>query len=153
MNTNKNKDESQRVGKAVEAEKRQCYISSMRVIWNVPEYADADYVEGIAVFHNCLMFEHGWVEHEGIILDPTLPNDDLTYFAGLRFAGGLGIADALRIPKPSDVEDLPILNRFGWGGTESPEFRSARVAALRYSGDERQAKRYEEWQALDAAEV
>ena len=121
-------NESKRVGKLVGAKHKQCYINAMRVIWYVPEYEDADYVEGYAVIDGGFCIEHGWVEHDGVVIDPTLPDDDIAYFPGLRFSGGLGISEALQIPKPGWCEDLPILYRFGWGGIESPEFRSAMVA-------------------------
>ena len=49
MNTNKNVSESKRVGKAVRAKKQQCYMNAVRVIWKVPEYNNATYVEGYAV--------------------------------------------------------------------------------------------------------
>lgn len=91
--------------------------------------------------------EHGWVEHDGVVIDRTLTADDIAYFPGLRFTGGLGISEALQIPKPDWCEDLPILYRFGWRGVESPEFRSAIDAAYRYVGMEEMAKRYEEWGA------
>ena len=148
MNSNKNKDESQRVGEAVGAKHKQCYINAMRAIWDVPEYAGADYVEGYAVFNGGLSIEHGWVEQNGVVIDPTLPDDDMTYFPGLRFTGGVGIAEAMQIPKEDWCEDLPIFYRFGWGGINSPEFRSAIVAAHRYAGDENMAKRYEDWKSV-----
>ncbi len=120
----------------------------MRVIWYVPEYGEADYVEGYAVIGSNFCIEHGWVEHDGIVIDPTLPDDKMAYFPGLRFTGGLGIAEAMQIPKEDWCEDLPIFYRFGWGGIESPEFRAAIVAAHRYAGNEDMAKRYEEWQPV-----
>jgi hypothetical protein len=40
------------------------------------------------------------------------------------------------------------LYRFGWGGIESPEFRSAIVAAYRYAGMDDVAKRYEDWKPV-----
>ena len=99
MNTNKSVSESKRVGKAVKAKKQQCYINAMRVIWYVPEYEEADYIEGYAVIGSNFCIEHGWVEHDGIVIDPTLPDDKMAYFPGLRFTGGRGIAEAIQIPK------------------------------------------------------
>ena len=141
----KDKIESQRVGKLVRAKHKQCYYNAFHVVMNLPEYANADYVEGMAVFGG-LPIEHGWVEKDGVIVDPTLPDRDGVYFPGLRYHGDRGLAEALRTPKPHrSWEDFPIFYRFGWGGVDSPEFRAALVAAYRYAGMEDMAKRYEEY--------
>ena len=92
------------------------------LIWHVPEYEEADYVEGVIVDHRQVVTEHGWVEFRGVIVDPTLPDDDLLYYPGLRFTGRHGISEAMRIPKASDLDDLPILDRFGEGGSDSPDW-------------------------------
>lgn len=123
------------------------------MIWYVPEYNKADYVEGYAVIDGEFCIEHGWVEQDGVVIDPTLPHDDIVYFPGLRFTGGLGISEALRIPKEDWCEELPIFYRFGWGGIESPEFRAAIVAAYRHAGMEDVAKRYEEYGLRSIAEA
>ena len=87
-------------------------------------------------------------------MDPTLPRDDIAYFAGLRFRGQREIAEAMQTPKPPrTTDDFPIFYRFGWGGVESPEFRAALVSANRYAGMESLAKRYEEWKPRYAREV
>lgn len=144
----KNTVESQRVGKLVRAKTHQCYLNAFRVIQNVPEYADADYVEGMALF-DFFPIEHGWVEKDGVVIDPTLPLDQGVYFPGLRFQGQRGLADALQIRKRyRTAEDLPIFYRFGWGGIDSPEFRAALIAAWRHFGDEKMAKQYEDYQPL-----
>lgn len=150
MNINKDMNESKRVGSLVETEKQQCYLNAMRVVSRVPGYESADYVEGYAVIGSNFCIEHGWVETDCVIIDPTLPDDDIAYFPGLRFTGGLGIAEALQLPNKDWCEDLPIFYRFGWGGIESTEFRSAIVAAYRYAGLEDMAKRYEEWEPVCA---
>lgn len=149
----KNKIESRRVRKMVRARSKKCYLNAMRVISDVPGYQEADYVEGYAVIPGRICIEHGWVERDGEITDPTLPDADITYFPGLRFKGNLGIAKALQIPKEDWCKDLPIFHRFGWGGIESPEFRSAIVAAYRYVGMEDTAKRYEEWEETRVEET
>ena len=87
-------------------------------------------------------------------MDPTLPRDDIAYFAGLRFRGQREIAEAMQTPKPPrTTDDFSIFYRFGWGGVESPEFRAALVSANRYAGMESLAKRYEEWKPRYAREV
>lgn len=142
----KNKSESASVRRLIRSRPQQCYYNAFRTIFEVPDYARAEYVEGLAVIEKAMVIEHGWIEKDGVIVDPTLPNDDLDYFPGLRFTGQRGVAEAMRIPKPKRTrEDFPIFYRFGWGGIESPEFRSALVAAYRYVGMEDLAKRYEDY--------
>ena len=121
--------ESERVGKLIRAKRGRCYYNAFCVVENLPEYFYADYVEGIAICGN-LHIEHGWVEKDGMIIDPTLPHDKMVYFAGLRFHGCPGIAKALRIPVPKgSKEGLPFFYRLGFGGIDSPEFRAAGIAA------------------------
>ena len=139
---------SKRVGKAVGAKSKECYINAMRVVWHVPEYEQADYVEGYAVIDGNFCIEHGWVEQHGVVIDPTRHDDDITYFPGLRFTGRLGFAKATDIPREDWCEDLPIFYRFGWGCIDSPEFRSAMVGAYRYAGLEDLAKRPENWESV-----
>jgi hypothetical protein len=100
-----------------------------------------------------LPIEHGWVEKDGVIVDPTLPLDKGVYFPGLRFKGQRGLAEALRIAKPGYTTELPIFYRFGWGGVDSPEFRAALIAAYRHAGLEGMAKQYEEYQPSCDTEV
>ena len=146
--------ESKRVGKIIRAKGQQCYYNAFHVIQEVPEYADADYVEGLAVPNGGLPIEHGWVEKDGVVIDPTLPEREAVYFAGLRFRGGVPLAKALRIPKPEyTTEDFPIFHRFGWGGIDSPEFRAALIAAYRHAGMDGVAKTYENYKPRDASEV
>jgi hypothetical protein len=137
----KDNAESKRVRKIVGVKAKQCYLNAFRVIQHVPEYADADYVEGMAVLGG-LPIEHGWVEKDGIVIDPTLPDDEGEYFPGLRFAGERGLSKALqRFKSP----ELPFFYHFGWGGVDSPEFKTALIAAYRHAGWEDMAKRYEEY--------
>ncbi len=143
--------ESQRVGKLVRAKVKQCYRNASQVLLALPEYANADYVEGIIVIGK-LAIEHGWVEKDGVIVDPTLPLTQGVYFPGLRFRGGLEFAEALRIPKPKCTSDLPIFLRFGWGGIDSPEFRAASIAAYRHAGMEGLARQYEDYDPFCATE-
>src|SRR4051812_5123269 len=128
MSLEKNVAASVRVAKDrnVRAKPGQCYANAFRVVLHVPEYAGATYVEGMAVLKSGLVIEHGWVEHQGEVIDPTLPEEPVAYFPGLRFEGAKGIAKALAIPKPDGCDrDLPIFSRFGWGA-DSPEFCKAR---------------------------
>ena len=150
----KDKVESKRISKLLRAKSQQCYYNAFRVIMAIPEYAKADYVEGLAVIDHAVVIEHGWVEKDGMIVDPTLPSEDLVYFPGLRFEGQRGLAEAVKTPKPKPTrEDFPIFYRFGWGGIDSPEFRAALVAAYRYAGSEDLAKRYEEYEPHECLET
>ena len=143
----KDLDKSTRAKRLVRARVGQCYLSAFRLVQQIPEYANAEYVEGMAVNRNGMAFEHGWVEKDGVIVDPTLPANELMYFPGLRFKGQRGLSKALKIPKPKHTkDDLPIFYRFGWGGIESPEFRSALIGAYRFNGSENLAKRYENYE-------
>lgn len=123
--------ESKRVAEIIGAVGKQCYYNAFRVVFDIPEYSKADYVEGYAVYDSGLI-EHGWVEKDGVIVDPTLPQDDMTYFPGLRFRGGTGVSEAmLEIPKPKyTTVDLPIFYRFGLGIQEHPGMKAAWDAAL-----------------------
>jgi hypothetical protein len=123
-------------------------LNAFRLIQEDDEYGNADYIEGMAVFAGALVIEHGWVEKDGVIVDPTLPTEELAYFPGLRFKGRRGLAEALQIPKDDHTDDLPIFYRFGWGGIESPEFRAAMARAYRYAGMEEMAKQYEGWESV-----
>jgi hypothetical protein len=84
------------------------------------------------VIYGCLLNEHGWLEKDWEIVDHTLPSDEAIYFPGLRFVGERGIAAAMQLAKPGWCEDLPFFYRFGWGGSDSPGFVSARNAARRW---------------------
>jgi hypothetical protein len=142
--------ESKRARRQVRAKAKQCYHNAFRVVFEIPEYAHADYVEGLAVIKKGLVIEHGWIEKNGMIVDPTLPEDELDYFPGLRFKGRRGLAEAMQIPKPRRTrDDLPIFYRFGWGGIESPEFRLALAAAYRHVGMVDLARQYEEYQGAE----
>ena len=45
----KRQDESARIKRLVRSKPKQCYVNAFRVVLQVPEYAEADYVEGLAV--------------------------------------------------------------------------------------------------------
>ncbi len=141
--------ESKRVGKLVRSISKQCYLNAFRVVHNVPEYAKADYVEGMAVLGG-MPIEHGWVEIDGVIVDPTLPMHHGEYFPGLRFSGQYGLAEALQRFKSTE---LPFFYHFGWGGVDSPEFKAALIAAYRHAGCDEMARQYEEYQPRFATKV
>src|SRR4051794_10411148 len=119
---NKNVEQSRLLAKRVRAIPKSCWRNASRALLNVPGYEDATYVEGVAV-HPCgLATEHGWVEHRGEVLDPTLPDHECLYFPGLRFQGRAGLCRAIdAIPRKKGDPDVPLFFRFGWGGADSLE--------------------------------
>jgi len=129
----KNVEESLRVADLVESEEQQCYGNAFHVVQEVEGYCQAIYVEGTVVNEIGLPFDHGWVEKDGEIIDPTLSEDSLTYFPGLRYPGVKGLAEAIQLPKEPELDDLPFFFRFGPGGMRSPEFCQARNEAIAYS--------------------
>ena len=139
LSMKKNVEESVRVGKLIRAGSRRCYGNARRVIERVEGYANADYVEGIMVCK--LPIEHGWVERDGEIIDPTLPEEEGDYFGGIRARGNQGLAEALQRTK-----DLPLLYGYGWGGIEHPGFRAALIAGNRHAGFEESAQQYEDYE-------
>ena len=160
MSLTKDVAESGRVARASRARKGECFQNAFRVIRRLPEYADAYYVEGMVVSASRpllagLPYEHGWVEMDGRIIDPTLPSCDAVYFTGLRCRGAAEVMKLKDGPKAFWASrDLPLFYCYGWGGTESVEFRSAVIAAYRFAGQEDTAKRYEEYgRRLAAGEV
>jgi hypothetical protein len=138
----KNLEKSKKLKKAVRSKAKECYANAWRAIETQEEYKDATYVEGMAVVQG-LVIEHGWVEHEGEIVDPTLLEADMAYFPGLRFQGRNGLETAWRIPGVLESGmELPIFYRFGWGGVNSAEFLRAIVDAYRFAGMDAVADSY-----------
>jgi hypothetical protein len=108
----KNVEKSKRLKGAIRARAQQCYANAWDAIETQEEYQHATYVEGMAVARG-LVIEHGWVEQDGEIIDPTLPDAGVTYFPGLRFEGREGLDSTWRIPGliVSGIK-LPIFYRF-----------------------------------------
>ena len=118
--------------KRVRARKSQCFKNAFDVIFHCPEFSNATYVEGIVVATKLsLLIEHGWLEIDNQIVDPTLTDAHWTYFPGLRFEGHAGLAKGLRLPK-SEGGELPFFYRYGFGGWDSLDFRSARQLATTF---------------------
>lgn len=119
------------LARRVKAIPKLCFDNCRRAVENLDTYAGATYVEGFAVAREGpkMALEHAWLEFEGVILDPTLPDRDLVYFPSLRFSGREGLAAAAAIPKKDWDPPVPIFFRFGFGGYDHPEFRAARETA------------------------
>ena len=139
---NKNVDKSKKLRKTIRAKAQQCFANAWDAIETQEEYQNATYVEGMAVV-NGLPIEHGWIEHDGEIVDPTLLDANVVYFPGLRFKGREGLDSTWHIPGMMESGlKLPIFYRFGWGGVNSPEFLQAIVSAYRFAGIDAVAESY-----------
>ena len=101
----------------------QSFNNAFKALGRLP---GAVYVEGYALSGSPLkQVEHGWVEYEGQIIDPTFPKGVARYEPGLRFTGK-ELHEAMdTISKNLHTADLPIFYRLGWGGSESPEMMLA----------------------------
>jgi hypothetical protein len=118
----KNAPLSRRLRKRARTSK-MCYRNAWKVAVRLREEGEpAVYVEGLAV--HAFSFEHAWVELGGEIIDVTLPDDDLAYFAGLRFADPVAAL--------GEFGGLPSFTRFGYNGEESLDFSRARLEAAIY---------------------
>ena len=131
------------IGKRIRARRSHCYHNAFRALDHLPS---AVYVEGIAVRSSTgdnppMPIEHGWLEHEGAIVDPSLrllggADRMVGYCPGLRFTGA-ELFEALRtVPKGKESDDLPIFYRFGWGGGDSAGMVAAWIAAYELMGVE-----------------
>jgi hypothetical protein len=127
---------SKRIARRTKNEPR--YHAACYALLDYSELSVGHYVEGYTVDEAGRIADHGWVELGDKIIDPTLCELPLTYFAGLRFNRSQ-IWDALvSIPKPEYVqEDLPIFYRFGWGGCDSPTMMQAWASARAFSAAQR----------------
>lgn len=145
-NTPLSKDhaESHRVARLVRPRVSQCHHNAYRVLETLPDYADAVYVEGIAIRSGESPMEHGWLERDGKIIDPTIPDDQAgPYFAGLRFVGRQGFWEAQRsTPMGEDKVLVPFFYRLGFGGSDSPEMRDAWRQAWEWLGHPEIAARF-----------
>jgi len=117
--------ESRRVRGIVGADPNQCYFNARKVLRALPEYSSASYVEGYAVSQDGEIVEHGWLITDGKVVDPTLPDDDTSYFPGLEFGGRDRIRTFLQTEWGSRCESHPFHWAFGGNGFGSPSFRKA----------------------------
>jgi hypothetical protein len=123
--TEKDVEESRRLAVAIKAVKSQCWFNARKAVLRLDDYAEASYVEGWALVGGVMEIEHGWVVRGEMIIDPTLPEDDITYIAGLEFSGRSGIEEFLKTPQGRRCKNTPFFFAFGWGGHKSPSFARA----------------------------
>lgn len=106
MNQQIDRELSQKVAQAIKARMGQCYHNAYMALFELPK--GAQYVEGyIVTYPKEYIVEHGWVELDGKIIDPTLFNKpNIIYFPGLRFEGPLAVTAAMGAELPvSDPDD------------------------------------------------
>lgn len=123
---------SRRAKKLISSVPKACWFNARRLIEIVDEFADAALIEGyVFSAEEGAYFEHGWVVHRGKIIDPTLPDEDCEYFAGLEFIGRESIAvfDRVSLQDSRRTREDPFFHAFGWGGQGSPSMKNARLAA------------------------
>ena len=127
---------SERIAQRTKNEPR--YHAACYALLDYSELSVGHYVEGYTVDEAGRIADHGWVELGDKIIDPTLYEHPLTYFAGLRFSRSQVWEALVTIPKPEYVrEDLPIFYRFGWGGCDSPQMMRAWANARAFSAAQR----------------
>jgi hypothetical protein len=115
-------EESLRVARLVHAEPKRCWLNARMVILKLEDYAGARYVEGFALTRHGMVVEHGWVVRDGLIIDPTLPEEFAAYFPGLEFQGRAGIAEFLASPLGRAHRRSPFFHAFGFAGQKSPSY-------------------------------
>jgi len=62
---------------------------------------------------------------DGIIIDPSLPEDHIQHFPGLEFQGRNGIQQFLETRRGRKCKKTALFYAFGWGGMKSPSFRKS----------------------------
>jgi len=92
----------------------ECDDSAFLVVTTLDEYHGADYVEGYAIVGNGAPLEHGWIERDSEIIDPTFTTVDTIYFGGLRCHGAEELIRKLKELPKQLKDDLPLFYRFGW---------------------------------------
>lgn len=121
---------SQQAAELIQAKSKECWRNA---ILAQQHYPDAIYVEGCIVW-NGLVIEHGWLELENRIVEPTLAsrlNMDLEppqYFAGVRYT----VEEALNALGEVNGE-LPLICRDGHWGRETPSYMLAYCDAWDHS--------------------
>lgn len=109
------------LAKAIRAQPKQCWLNAFRVMHERPGLR---YVEGWIISDgDGLLIEHGWLETDTAIIDPTLYRQPpARYFAGLVFTP----AEAQRALSELNRVELPI----AWQQPDKPAYKAAFDAAL-----------------------
>lgn len=85
-----NVERSIEVGRRIQAEPKECWKNSILAIMSIDELENATYCEGVVTFLG-IVIEHGWLELNDEIIDPTWylirdeEDDQVRYFQGERY--------------------------------------------------------------------
>lgn len=130
MNQELNHQLSQQAAELVKAQPKACWRNA---ILAQQHYSKANYVEGWVVSRG-VVIEHGWLEMEDKVIDPTLIsrlNNDAeppTYFPGVRYT----CEEAFDVLAEREGE-LPLVCRDGHWGRETPPYMLAYCDAWEYT--------------------
>lgn len=129
ISPNVNIELSRKVARRIAAAPKQCFLNALRA---QPLLEGSLYVEGWVFIADAtpLPIEHGWVEHGGQIVDPTLRtrslDKDALYFPGKRF----NLREAISLSQKHKRTPLVYEGR-SYHGFACREYRLAYRAALR----------------------
>lgn len=108
------------------AEPQRCWNNALDVL--LRKHGDAVYIEGWISRYG-RVFEHGWVELDGSVLDTTpglLFGEPATYFPGIRYQ----LRDVVRIISQREAVSPP----FAWLAERPAEYLAAQAAATEHAG-------------------
>lgn len=83
-----NLEGSQELRSRIRPEPQACWKNSIIALRVIEELAEAVYVEGWSVTQEGLVIEHGWLEFDGAVLEPTVEVPFKAYFPGVRYTLG-----------------------------------------------------------------
>jgi hypothetical protein len=133
---------SRRIAEQLGVEARDWRQNAFWAISQIPELADALYVEGYAVYDGpAPPAKHAWIEFSDTILDPSpllFEAERAEYSPGLRFTR----QEAFERVRRNGT--LPPFYQHGWGGFDSPEMMRAGALAAEAIGWKRLAAHH--WQ-------
>jgi hypothetical protein len=120
----------------VGAQNKDCFKNSVLASMATP---GSFYVEGWAITSFGLVVEHGWVEKDGEVIDPTpvyVQNlDNTKYFPGVKYTS----KEIMKLFGRKSNITVPIVSSKNGHGMEHPEFRRAYIAATRAAYGEQMA--------------
>lgn len=121
---------SQEAAAKVNAKTKECFLNSFRAL---AYYPDVTYIEGWIIAFRGLVTEHGWLEINDEIVDPTLIlNHDIhretLYFPGVRY----NHQDALNAADKS-AGIMPLVYQDGKRGRRTPSYIQAENKALQHA--------------------
>lgn len=96
---------SKKIAKRIRAKSKQCFSNALLAL-DLEELAEARYVEGFACGADGYILEHGWIEHAGAIIDPTVPGQLVMYLPWLRFTR----ADLYKTISTALIKELPLMH-------------------------------------------